>query len=417
MIQLFGYALISQLAYRLSIVFSTVLLSNYLNVSDFATYAYFSLTVGTFASILNLGLASKATIIFAKENLNSQKTESNYFQSKVVLITIPFILAALLFFGWLYPKDIVVGNNAISSVKIGFGIGVYSSIAILLAANHGLQNHKMVALSSVLFAVILNILIYCGAIIDSLLFAINSYLLAGVIFLLSLLAALNRRCSTVTKHVFLLSNVKLIPQLLKNSSSIFLSSCIINSGIWICGKLILLYFSDPIAKFADFSIAVQWYSLVLFLPIVLNRIYVPRFAIATIENNTHGKSLFKLLVESCVFSILMSVIVLLGIFLTNDITSSLYGESVLNNKKLITLFATSAVAGSTVIMLNSCVLAIGKDFLLVFTATVWLSILIGLTLIASSVEEVAHALLIANIFVTIFLLVIVKRLISTKNSS
>jgi O-antigen/teichoic acid export membrane protein len=332
-----SWSMLSHLFSRGSMMLSAVLLARFLTEHDFATYSYFQMTATMIATYSAMGLGVTASKFFAELDHKTNSKNTDVIKSIGTLWTLSIGLAfAAAFIVFLIPTASLTSGLNIPVWLFALCVWVMALDIVPSGGILGLERYKQVACISLLSGSI-NL---AGAYIST-----QTYLPIYSMW------ALVMGCATqafgemyviarnvgwpVFFRLFVFDRSKL-KVVFSFVGPMFLVSIMAGSGTWILGKIILSG-PDGQHEFALYSIGLQWYSLALFIPLMISRVMLPRIIKNT---SSDSKSLVR---QSVLFSLLSAFFLVLIGYVFGEELMSLYGIKYEVGNLFLTFFLLAAL--------------------------------------------------------------------------
>tara|TARA_R110001592_G_scaffold85363_1_gene252202 strand:+ start:5960 stop:7204 length:1245 start_codon:yes stop_codon:yes gene_type:complete len=267
-----AWSMFAHLMGRGSLIAATMILSNKLITSDFATYSYFLLTVSMLSAYAALGMGVTASRYFAEVDVVSDEKLQPLGALWLLSIIIGAIISLVIF---LLPTTLISGGLNLPSWLLALGVFVLITGVVPSGGILGLEQYKKYAFFSSLAAVILIV-------------GVLNLPESNIVYIAILLFIASMAIQSLGSSIVVLKKVgfkRIYSTCALNKSSIVsifsfagpmvLVSLMAASGSWLVGRIILSGESGEY-QFALYSIGLQWFSLVLFIPGMVSRVILPR---------------------------------------------------------------------------------------------------------------------------------------------
>lgn len=340
----------SQIFSRGSILLSSILLARNFTVGEFANYNYFLMTVNFIASISAFGMGVTASRYFSELSFKPSKENSEIAGTiwmLSVLVTIISSISLIIYFS-------IYDLNYLNSGYIVFAVILMGLLIVPNGAIIGLELYRKMSVYYFINALIL-ILFVIKSIEDK---DIN---IAIYGFLISLFIQLILTTSTVlktlkkSKNYIILFKKNHIKKVLNFSLPMLATSILVASSSWIVSSLVLKEMGEY--QFAVYSIGLQWFSIVLFIPGVLSQVIMPRLVKEQDNLEEKKKTIRQMLAVN--FSITLALLILGGVF--SPLILEFYGHNYTDYWYIIPIFLLAAVMYCPANILgNSIVVRLGS---------------------------------------------------------
>lgn len=362
-----AWSLANHLAQRGSFALATIFLARSFTTKDFASYAYFQMTVNMLATYATMGLAVAASRFFAASR---DEDSANAFPLGTLLCVnmgvavISFLILSVAPLGWL------TAGRDIPALVISAGVALSVLDAIIGGAIVGLEAFRSSAVVSFVSAACLLVLTaWAAAAHDP---VIGMWAIVAT-FGLHLVGT-----AAITVHQVGWRRIKLsirwdrrsLHALVSLAGTMFAVSMISGSATWGVGRWILLSAGDK--QFAIFTIGMQWLALGLLLPNQVTRVTFSRIVRET------QQGLRRLLKRIVVvnFATSMSVAIVGLLFAPKIIT--LYGTRYSHDALVVAGFLGVAIINSSTNALGNSLIGRGCHSAWFWITVVWAVVLFGL---------------------------------------
>lgn len=401
-----AWSMLAHLMGRGSLVVAAMILSNKLVTNEFATYSYFQLTVSMLATYAALGMGVTASRFFAEvDSVSDDKLQPlGALWLLSVVIGIIGSLVILLISDTLISGDLGIPNWLFSLGVFVILIGIVPNGAIL-----GLEQYKKAAFYSFLSAAIL-------------IFGVLSLPKGNVGYDAILLFIISRAVQSFGSSLVVLNKVgikRILKTLIINKTSIIsifvfagpmlLVSLMAASGSWLVGRIILSGDSGEY-EFALYSIGLQWFSLILFIPSMVSRVILPRLVRSNILNvKSKGTSLtvqaLFLAAGSAVFTVMIGS-------LLSPMILEFYGESYRVSAWFLIVFMIAAIPASPANTFGNAIIAKDGQWNWLLIISFWLAslIIMSLLIVDFGALKSAYAFAISYAFLTVLAFIVAKKM-------
>lgn len=356
---------------RGSVMLSSLLLARAFEVSEFASYAYFQLTVTMFAAYAAMGMGVAANRFFAGLKVKNHSGDDGLIAA---LITISVLLSvagfALLI---IIPFPGLTDNPIVPRELIAFGVLVTSLNAVPAGAVFGLEKYKQSA--SIAFLMAVALLGWTLVAIDNrrLDLAIYGLIGAATIELFGqvaiVLVSLGWR-RIINAFPF---NLTAFVRVFSLAGPMFLSSILSSTGVWVVGRFILGGASGEYA-FALFSLGLQWFSLGLVLPGIVSRVLIPRL-VACVDAKAGHDSIRQDVKASLYITNFCTVGACLVAGVLGDMVLQVYGEKYKAHGLLLFLYLIPSVLAANCAIFGNIIIVANHQWRWLGLSSAWFAVL------------------------------------------
>lgn len=304
-----GSAALSMVAHVLgrgSLVLAAILLARALDTESFAAYSYFQLTVSMIAAYAALGLGVTASRFFAEFDVTSDHDNApiGALWGLSLIGGLVFALAVLIL-----PSALISGALSIPQWLMALGIFAIALGVVPGGGVLGLERYPEAILSAAASAFVLILGAVIAARAESPIGAMAAFVLASLVQSLANTFVVVRYVgwTKVTKGTqFGLHEMRKVAF---RTAPMLGVSLLAASGSWVVGRIVLAGPGGEHA-FSVYSIGLQWYALVLFVPGMVARVLLPRLVKSQLQmKNDRTKALIRTSAYLSVFAALtLSVI-------------------------------------------------------------------------------------------------------------
>lgn len=351
-----SWSMLSHLFSRGSMMLSAMLLARSLSASDFAMYSYFQLTSTMIATYSAMGIGITASKLFAElqcsdtleRHTHVVRSIGTLWMSSIFLSS--FVALIILFL----PSSLLNSGLKISALIFCIGVFVMALAIVPNGAILGLEKYKQVAIISFFTGLINLIGVYFSIREQNSTYSMI-FLISSVFFQLvgeTLIIRTSLGWDTF-RRFFYFDKSKI------SSVAVFIGpmmfvSIFSASGMWVVGKIILNH-DNTHYNFSLYAIGLQWYSLALFVPLMISRVALPIFIKSKNKDETNNKMVSRSLYLSFLISF-----VFFGVgFLFKDQIIGFYGNSYSDFNMYIPFFLFVACINSPANILGN--ILIGND--------------------------------------------------------
>lgn len=397
-----------------------IIVARFLGKEIYGEYGMIKNTIISISIFSTFGLAFTATKYVA-ENKNKNKGVLDIIiqYSRNVTLIISGIMALLLFVGADYIAEITLKAPHLGmplrlvAVWIVFNAVTYTQVGILSGFN--------------VFREMTRINFYIGVVtlLLSILFVYFWQLTGGLLALLfaqilncylnyQLINKVKPKYDTVADVD--IHSVKLLKkELLKYSFPVALQEGVYSISSWLVSWILILF--SGYNELGMYSAALQWSTIVLFIPGILRNVLLSHFA-ETADNKVRFDKILRMTIGVNLVSVLIPCFV---IFILSDFISSFYGNTFNGLSHVINLAILAVIPMSLTNVYIQAFLSKGKNWLvfvlkaITFALTLVLSyIFIQMELTSSGAVSVCVASLISNIIYLILLMLFYNRMNNNK---
>lgn len=362
---------LGHLVSRSALTVSAILVARAYGTSEFASYAYFQMTVVLFGTYASFGLGIAASKFFAEVSREDHEMlpVAPLRTLLAVGVMIPLFSFAVVL---LLPSHYLTGGLAISRLQLAFGVAVVAFSVIPAGAVLGLGRFKESALVSVASAFIMISGTHAAGLIEDFKVA-----LASLIFSLGLLALGN--LLIVVRAVGLGRLMQKGEGIGRDLRRIFafavpmlLASLVSATGGWILGRSLLSTTGDY--AFAIYSIGLQWLSLALIFPGMIARASWPKL-IQHVRDGA-GRVVWRLVEDGVKLSVGAAIVMCCVGTIASPLILSLYGDSYRVEGWYLGAFMVAAVFASAASTFGYAIVAIDQHWRWFVLNLIWISVLL-----------------------------------------
>lgn len=363
---------------------SAIFLARVLDAGEFASYAYFQLTLSMIATYGTLGLATSATKFFA-EIKGDGFSKPPIMALSVVAIAVS-VLAGLLVL--ILPASVITANFQISTNLMAGGVISTSLVIISSAALVGLERLKEMAL----------IALFSGAImlvstIEATKESSTSIAMLGIV-----LATASQAVLQILVVIRILSGQEFFQknsfnrfhfkQVLGQAGPMLMVTLLASSGTWVVGRLILNDAGPH--EFAAYAIGLQWFSIALILPGMISRVTLPRIIHA--NKSSAGDTRRSVVIEAAKLTISASLfIAILGILCSRSLMA-FYGGEFEDFAWMLAAFMVATVIAAPINTVANALIAADRQVAWLYMTAGWFVVLAGFAFLFSSHGALAGAM-------------------------
>lgn len=340
----------SQIFSRGSILLSSILLARNFTVGEFASYNYFLMTVNFIASISAFGMGVTASRYFAELSFKPSKENSEIAGTIWMLSVLVTIISSILLFIYFSIYDLVYLNSS----YIVFAVILMGLLIVPNGAIVGLELYRKMSIYYFINASIIILFVIKSIQDKDINIAIYGFLIS--LFIQLILTALTVfKTLKKSKNSIIFFKKKYIKKILNFSLPMLATSILVASSSWIVSSLVLREMGEY--KFAVYSIGLQWFSIVLFIPGVLSQVIMPRLVKEQDNLQEKKKTIRQMLAVN--FSITLILLILGGVF--SPLILKFYGHNYTDYWYIIPIFILAAVMYCPANILgNSIVVRLGS---------------------------------------------------------
>lgn len=364
------YATISQILGRGSFMLASILLAKNLSLEDYSNYSYLIITANMIGIYSSLGLGVIASRNFAKLRIhkNTALEEIATLWYINIIITIFIGITLSLGFGSFLLSNNSIPNSLFTALVLSITLGIVPAGAI-----QGLSAFKAGAKISIIsFFIMISCSIWSsstGLILPAILGLILSQWYKTISEGIYTIKAISIKSLHITFNQFFNG----LKRILEPVCSTALVSILAGSGVWIIGTLLKKISGDY--EFALFSIGIQWYAIVLFLPGIMTRVvFAQQVKLASEKNKKREKTAhlkINLIRNLLISSIFATLLILIGPWIIN-----LYGPKFTGMHHSLIGYLIAGVSGSAVNLVGNALVAEGRTRTWLILTTIWLLILV-----------------------------------------
>lgn len=352
---------------RFLLIISTFIMIKLLGDEIYSEYAVLYNGILSLQVVATFGLNAIATKKIA------QGENTTYVLMKTVRMT---GLITCIFFTLSY---IILELNLISSISyfknlnfIVILISVYSLVffSLVVSVLYGKMEQRKIAITNVVNSVILLFLLSASSVLKNLDLIFLSFGISN--FLSAFLAIFFIAKDSFRKFNYSEIHTSYSLDYLKQSLPIFLSALLVTPVIGVVYTLMNKYsLGDNIAVF---SVAMQWYAIILFIPGVIANLLLATFSKIT-SKITINKYLKQVLIN-----FLITTFISLLVFIILLYVLPIYGKNYNDNIVIFVIFIITAVINSLNTVIGQLFISIGKQWFGFFFNTIWAITLLTLIL-------------------------------------
>ena len=348
------WGLLSHILSRGSLMLTSILIARSVDVSSFASYAYFQLTVSMLAAYASMGVGIAASRFFAGLNHQNDVNQEGIIAA---LITISLILAITAFvLVMLVPTYWLSANTAVPKWLMALGVFALTLNIVPAGGILGLEKYRDATLVYFLSAVVLISWTIWAITLKNITLAILGVVVTSLFqtFGETLIIILSLGWRRIMDG-FPFQRADVV-RILSFAGPMFLISILSGTGAWMIGRIILLGSGGGHA-FALFSIGLQWFSLSMVLPGMLSRVMLPRL-VAGLNNQTNsGTKHRELKIAMLMATVSTSAMFVLALML-GDLVLGFYGKNYQVGRWLIAAyFLPSIFAANCIVLGNSIIVS------------------------------------------------------------
>lgn len=396
------YATISQMLGRGGYMLASMLLAKNLILEDFSSYSYLLITATMIGVYSSLGLGVISSRSYAKLSTDEETSleEISALWLMNILISIAIWIVLSLGVGQILLSDDKIANGLFIALVLSITLGIIPG-----GAMQGLAAFKTEALIAAPKFIIIMIGAIWASKTSSLLPAVLGLLLSQCFKTLFEAIYVIKASAIKKQQLNLQKLLNGIKRILEPVSSTALVSILAGSATWIMATL--LKYSAGDYEFALFSIGIQWFALVLFLPGIFTRVvFAQQVKLASTKSERHDKHhhlYFNLIRNFFTASIFCLVFIVLAPWII-----SLYGSKFIGMHHSLIGYLLAGVAAAALNLIGNALIAqnLTKSWLIL--TIVWLLLLIFsgwllITPFGSLGAGIAYALSYSVLFVLAFL--------------
>jgi O-antigen/teichoic acid export membrane protein len=369
--------LIAHMAGRGAPLVSCLVVGRTFGSEAFAAYAFLAITALTCATLSLLGSAVVATRFFSVMDEHSSDEHRSRTVTAILLGTTASLVGAVL----IYFIPTHVGATAVGIPPILLSLASLG-IAVAMLINGsltGLQSFGLIAALNIGSGLIIVGGAIVSAFVGQLGIGLWSLAIAQIIHLLAV--PLIRRWLTrrqIQSPQLLLQPVALVRRHMVDVTSyagpVFLTTLFASAGLWLPGRL-LLERHDGTSDFAAFSFGLQLFSLVMLLPIVIDRVFQPRL-FRHFWRSDRSKDTTNPTRRSATVSLVSAVIVASLVMAFSDQLLVLYGLQIRDAPQILTIFMATAILVAPLNVIGNAIIAKAAQRLWLALMIMWFLLLI-----------------------------------------
>lgn len=305
------------------LLLSSIFITRYLDKTVYGEFGIIRSTINMFGVFAGLGLGITATKFISQfKNTDESRTVKIIGLSNLFSLVISVLVSTLFF---LFSDKIAAQINAEqieSELKISSIILLFSALnGIQIGILSGFEKFKSISTNSIIAAIFSSILQVIGAKYYGLMgivigFGLNFF----VLYVLNYLSIIKLTKSKFKFKIFDKKNFEEINILWRFSLPAVLSGLLISPIIWITNYLLVNEF-DGFDQMANFEIANQWRSTILFIPGALAQVALPMLS------SVHVSGFKEVFYRNLKINIVISFSIAIVVVLCSPIIISFYDGS------------------------------------------------------------------------------------------
>lgn len=388
---------------KVLLLISSIVIIRFVDKSVYGEFGMIKSTINMFTVFAGLGLGLTTTKFIAQYKTSDVEKTARIIGLSNLFSIILCVIVGLVFI--LFSSQLAFQINApnlTNSLKISALVLVFSGLnGIQGGILGGFEKFKVISINSI----IASIFSFVFQILGAKFFGINGIIIGfGINFVI--LYFLNYvSIQKLTKNVYNIriyskDNFKELKLIWQFSIPALLSGLMVSPVVWITNSF-LVTGNNGYNEMADFDIANQWRTTVLFIPVALSQIALPMLS-STIDKNDYNRILVKNLFLNFVIS--LAIFIVLVSF--SPIILSLYGEDYSSARVplIIMLFTTILISINNIF--GNAIASKDRMWLGFFTNLVWGFVLVGLavlfvTYLGYGALGLSYAYLLSYVFHTI----------------
>lgn len=360
---------IRQLSLRLGFVLASLILAPRIPLSDFATYAFFVMTINLFASYATLGVGVSSSQYFAIARKGATQYYSITSVVHIYIVLIGLSTAAIYFL----PSDVLTGQADIPKLILAIGVVAFSLDAIPGGAAMGLEKYKALAGSAILYFFVAMTGIIGAAVYGSAGAAIWVWIVAATVKAAGSIFVVLRN-----RRLWLRSEQPTgrgLTSALKFVGPLAVVSILSATALWFGGWMHLNIVDDP-EQYPQYAIGLQWFALGLFVPQLVAQTIIPRLAGASNKSNGNNAAYLRRAVQSAFLAGI--VICTLGAVISTLVVP-LYGDILTADRLILPTYILAAIPYAIVNTIGNAFVANRAQWFWLASSVVYQSIFICLS--------------------------------------
>lgn len=344
---------------RGTLMLVSFLLASNLTVSDFSVYSYFLMTVTMISNYSAVGLGVAASKFFAenREHVNI------YFLGNTFSLSLFFSIVGCLISYFILDFD--VDKELLALAVLVTALNVVPSGALL-----GLEQYKKVAISSFVCSIVLLAGVFYSIFQKDVLYSIYAYIISTFLLFVYQVYLMHKTTNILGSYSYLIWKKKEVSDILGVSKYFLFISLLSAVAPWLLGRLILS--EDGDLFFAVYTIGLQWFALICFLPGMISRVILPYL----VKRRDNLKELGDELNKVLMLSFLITIVIAISAILILKYMLPFYGEQYARYYSLIVIFILSSIFYAPVNILgNAIVVKLGERVWFIITL-IWFVFLV-----------------------------------------
>lgn len=397
---------------KFALLLATIIMARYMGNDEYGQFGIIKSTILMFAMFAGLELGMTATKYIAQYlGHDNSKIERIIGLSNLFAIILSlFISGAVYLYSDLIAMQIAAPQLTYE-IKISSFILFFSSInGIQTGILNGLQRFREVSIINAFAGVVSAILLILSAIygnLDTVVFAFGANFI--VLFLLNYFVLKKYFYNVFKINIFNLSNFKEIEVLWKFSLPAIFAGMMIGPITWACNYL-LVNTPNGYAEMANFDIANQWRTTILFIPAAISQIALPLLASSINDKQSYNIVFRKNLKINFFIGLFFSIVLLL----ITPFIVKLYGQAYNGAFYPMIIMFITTVFISVNNVIGQVIASQGRMWLGFMVNFLWGIVLLGLSYVFIDYYNlgaigISLAYLISYIFHTCIQFIFVKR--------
>ena len=369
-------ALASQVLGRGSLIFFGMAVARFWGAEEFATFSYVLLTATFISVFASAGLAPSLGRFIAQALIDkSLELREEIFASGILLAGFLSAITIILF---LIPPALIGLPRSLSTALLALVALSMLLNAVANALANGAERFKAAAFAALVQAVLLAVGGFVSIAINKYELIIPSLALSFLIPSLFLMRAMQSTFSELGIRITKINN-KAVLRVLAFATPVMASSLLFSSALWLCGRTLISTDGEN-SQFAQFAMSLHWFSLLLLVPNMVNRVLAPTITRqAFIKSLKHGKNP---VVMSSALSFVTSLITFGALAGLADWIVTLYALPP-EAKYTLLVCACAAVVASPINSLGNAMIASRNQTQWLSLASVWWVVLVAMLFFTS----------------------------------
>lgn len=364
---------------KLALLVATILMTKYLGKREYGEFGIIKSTLLMFAMFAGMELGITAT-----KYISQYRTSDKDKVQKIVGLSTFFAVSVSIAIGtlvYIFAKEIAVMINAPgleTEIKISSFILFFSSInGIQNGILAGLEKFRQLSLNNAVAGVASSLAMVLAARYLSLQAVVIAFGLNYLfLFILNLWTLKSEFYTQFSVNIFRKDNFQEYEVLWKFSFPAILAGIMVGPVTWVCNYFLIQEYGGY-EQMADFDIANQWRSTILFIPSALSQIALPLLS-QSVGSKSDYRNIFN---TNLKLNLIISFGIAVILILVSPLIVNLYSESYKDALiPLVLMFITTAfIAVNNVI--GQAIASQGKMWLGLFVNVIWAGTLIGTSVI------------------------------------